>query len=183
MANPSVLRRPSRVWLLIVAVGFSSSLHAQTAPEVARNAFGAIVLIATEDAQGRPLALGSGFVVRQGLVVTNAHVVEGASKGYAKLVGQTATFPIEGAVAIDGVHDLVILKVAITARSAMTLAGASPEVGETVYAVGNPRGLEGTFSQGIVSGIRDITSNDRLIQITAPISPGSSGGPVSERKR
>ena len=55
------------------------------------------------------------------------------------------------------------------------------QVGETVYAVGNPRGLEGTFSQGIISSIRPVGS-DKLIQITAPLSPGSSGGPVLNRK-
>ena len=55
------------------------------------------------------------------------------------------------------------------------------QVGETVYAVGNPRGLEGTFSDGIVSNIRPVSS-DKLIQMTAPLSPGSSGGPVLTRK-
>ncbi len=52
-----------------------------------------------------------------------------------------------------------------------------PEIGERVYAIGNPKGLEGTFSEGIVSGKRVFEENE-IIQITAPISPGSSGGPV-----
>lgn len=55
------------------------------------------------------------------------------------------------------------------------------QVGESVYAVGNPQGLEGTFSQGIVSSIREV-GTDKLLQITAPISPGSSGGPVLNGK-
>ena len=55
------------------------------------------------------------------------------------------------------------------------------QVGETVYAVGNPRGLEGTFSDGIISSIR-LRDGDKLIQITAPISRGSSGGPVLNQK-
>jgi len=51
------------------------------------------------------------------------------------------------------------------------------EVGDTVYVAGNPKGLEGTFSQGIVSGIRRVKGN-RYLQITAAISEGSSGGPI-----
>ncbi len=58
--------------------------------------------------------------------------------------------------------------------------GTSVSIGDTVYAIGNPRGLEGTFSQGIVSSIREI-GPDSLLQITAPLSPGSSGGPVLDR--
>src|SRR5262249_7827334 len=54
-------------------------------------------------------------------------------------------------------------------------------VGERVFAVGNPRGLEGTFSEGIISGFRDV-GNVRYIQITAPISPGSSGGSFLDDK-
>lgn len=54
-------------------------------------------------------------------------------------------------------------------------------VGDEVYAVGNPLGLEGTFSRGIVSGIRQIGS-ETLFQITAPISPGSSGGPILDTR-
>jgi hypothetical protein len=53
----------------------------------------------------------------------------------------------------------------------------SVEIGDPVYAVGNPEGWEGTFSQGLVSGIRHVDA-DTILQITAPISPGSSGGPV-----
>jgi hypothetical protein len=55
------------------------------------------------------------------------------------------------------------------------------QVGDPVYAVGNPQGLEGTFSQGIISSIRD-AGLDKLLQITAPISLGSSGGPVLNSK-
>jgi hypothetical protein len=80
-------------------------------------------------------------------------------------------------VGIDKVRDLALLNVEATAPT-LRLADSGPaEVGDNVYAVGNPEGLEGTFSQGLISGIRHLGS-DSILQITAPISPGSSGGPV-----
>ncbi len=60
-----------------------------------------------EDAQGQPLSLGSGFLVRPGVIATNMHVVSGASRGWAKLVGQSKRSLIDGAVAIDEENDYV----------------------------------------------------------------------------
>src|SRR5262249_45061622 len=79
-------------------------------------------------------------------------------------------------------RDLVVLKISAGRSQALYLGNSEAvQVGETVYAVGNPQGLEGTFSQGIVSSIREV-GTDKLLQITAPISPGSSGGPVLNGK-
>ena len=75
-------------------------------------------------------------------------------------------------------RDLVLLKISASQTASLSLGDSDKvEVGDSVFAIGNPQGLEGTFSQGIVSSIREIGS-DKLLQITAPISPGSSGGPV-----
>lgn len=65
-----------------------------------------------EDTNGQPLSIGSGFFVRNGQIATNLHVIEGAARGYAKLVGQKTKYDIEGIIAIDPQRDLVILKVA-----------------------------------------------------------------------
>ena len=122
--------------------------------------------------------VGSGFFVQPQQIATNLHVVEGSASGYAKLVGQKTKYEIVGVSAIDQKRDLAILNVAASEAKALSLGDSDTVlVGETVYAVGNPHGLEGTFSQGIVSGIRTV-GTDKLIQLTAPISPGSSGGPV-----
>jgi hypothetical protein len=95
-----------------------------------------------------------------------------------KIIGQKTKFNIEGVVGIDEKRDLILLKVSGIKSQTLTLGDDTKmAAGDTVYAVGNPEGLEGTFSQGIISGIRQI-ENDKLLQITAPISPGSSGGPV-----
>ncbi|RKU26276.1 hypothetical protein C6499_13535 [Candidatus Poribacteria bacterium] len=131
-----------------------------------------------EDANGQPLSLGSGFFARDGQVATNLHVVEGAARGYAKLVGKETKFNIEGYTAIDEKRDLIILKVSAFGAQVISLGNSdSVQVGEMVYAVGNPRGLQGTFSDGIISSVRSDT-NGKVFQMTAPISRGSSGGPV-----
>jgi hypothetical protein len=135
-----------------------------------------------QDANGQPLSLGSGFFVRDGEIASNLHVVEGGARGYAKLVGQQARYDIEGITAVDPERDLVVLKISRAGSPLLPLGSSDAvQVGESVYAVGNPQGLEGTFSQGIVSSIREV-GTDKLLQITAPISPGSSGGPVLNTK-
>ena len=157
------------------------AVNAQTAQQIAQNAFGSTVLLVMEDANGQPIGLGSGFFVQPNQIATNLHVVEGAARGYAKLVGQKTKHNIEGISAIDSKRDLVILKVSALGTRELSLGDSNAvQVGDSVYAVGNPRGLEGTFSQGIISSVR-IVGTDKLIQLTAPISPGSSGGPVLNR--
>ena len=145
---------------------------------IAKNSFDSTVLLVMEDVNGQPIGLGSGFFVRFNQIATNLHVVEGAANGYAKLVGKESKYEINGISAIDAKRDLVILQVAASHRQLVSIADSDTvQVGDPVYAIGNPRGLEGTFSQGIISSVRKI-GTDRLLQITAPVSPGSSGGPV-----
>jgi hypothetical protein len=117
-------------------------------------------------------------VVGPDLIATNRHVVEGGSTAVVKLVGERPLLPVAGVVALDERHDLAILSVPGLQAPAVELQSSPlPEIGQRIYAVGNPRGLESTFSDGIISGIR-FAGADSLLQLTAPISPGSSGGPV-----
>ncbi len=83
-------------------------------------------------------------------------------------------------MAEDKEADLVLITADIPARdiSFLEVSGKLPEVGEKIYAIGHPMGLEKTVSEGIVSAIRKLPKLGDIIQITAPISPGSSGGPV-----
>jgi S1-C subfamily serine protease len=141
--------------------------------------FKSVVLLAMNDPNGQPLCEGSGFFVAADTVATNAHVIEGTGSGSAKLVGQKQIFQVLGTLAIDRHSDLALLKVSGNAPSLKLNGGSMPAVGDRVYVIGNPLGLEGTFSDGIVSGIRKIGA-DSVIQMTAPISPGSSGGPVMD---
>ena len=159
-----------------------SRVPAQTAPQIAEKALAATVYLEMQDSNGVPLGFGSGFFVRDNLIATNYHVIEGAARGTAKLVGQFSTYTIEGVTATDQTNDLALLKVTVSGINPLPLGNSSDvKIGETVYVAGNPRGLEGTFSNGIISSRRDRYAKERL-QMTAPISPGSSGGPVLNSK-
>ena len=150
----------------------------QSATEIAKKAIQSTVSIIALDNTAQPLGFGSGFIIGTDLVATNVHVVEGCSSAYAMVNGQQKKFKVEGYLSIDKGNDLVILKVSGLDQSEMILSsGELPEIGEKIYAIGNPKGFNGTFSEGIVSGIRNFDKN-QVLQITAPISPGSSGGPV-----
>ena len=172
------------VLLLMLFLGSSSIGLAQDARLIARNIFPSVVMLEMRDGQNRPISLGSGFFVRPDVVVTNYHVIQNASSGSAKVVGKSAVYPIEGIVGIDKARDLALLKLTGVRAKPVVLADISKiEVGQEVFALGNPKGLEGTISAGIISGssLREV-NNENLIQITAPISPGSSGGPVVNRE-
>ncbi len=168
-------------WRAVISFSFallsvySCSVEAQSAIVATQKGFPSLVLLVMEDAQGQPLSLGSGFLVRPGVVATNMHVVSGASRGWAKLVGQSKRSVIDGVVAIDEENDLALLAVsAIASAPSLRLADSTRiTVGEEVFALGNPLGLEGTVSSGIISGIRTAGTTS-FIQITAPISPAAA---------
>ncbi len=166
-------------WAIALVPG--SLAGAQTPKDIAKQTFPSVVLITMDDANHQPLSLGTGFFVAEGVIATNLHVIEGAASGTVKLVGDQTTHLIRGTVGIDARHDLALLSIDYKTAPSLPMTTAEPAVGDTVFVVGNPHGLEGTFSQGIVSGIRYV-EQDKVLQITAPVSPGSSGGPVLNTK-
>jgi Trypsin-like peptidase domain len=152
-----------------------------TAAEIFRRVRTSVVLLTMQDARGQMISLGTGFFVGDNVVATNFHVIDGAAAGYAKIAGETAKLKIEGTVGVDALHDLALLQLDTSSAANLPVAPKlSANIGDPVYAIGNPQGLEGTFSQGIISSVRWLGS-DRILQITAPISPGSSGGPVLDQ--
>ncbi len=162
--------------LLIVPPAF-----ALTPQEVAETVLPSTVLITMTNASGQSY-IGSGFVVGTGQIATNHHVIKGIASGKVKLVGDTTEHVIESVSIVDINRDLAIVTASSLTASALTLGDSDTvQIGQAVYAAGNPQGLTGTFSQGIVSAIRpegNIFVEDTIIQMTAAVSPGSSGGPV-----
>ncbi|HEU4562422.1 MAG TPA: S1C family serine protease [Longimicrobium sp.] len=145
---------------------------------ITRRASPAVITLNTYNAAGRKTGLGSGFFLADGRIATNRHVVEGAARVEAvtqdeRVLG-TATF----AEAVGGpTADLAVLPRITAPPATLQLASGLPEAGEAVVVIGAPEGLSNTVSTGIVSAIRRIGGRT-LVQITAPISHGSSGGPV-----
>src|ERR1700682_5614607 len=148
-------------------------------PDLVRRIKPSAVAIETFDARGEQLSRGSGFFIDSERVVTNRHVIENAYRAEVHSFNGYV-YPVKGVVAVDAEGDIAVLRVDAPASQVrpLSLDRTSPQEGESVVVIGNPFGLEGSVTNGIVSGVRDIPKFGRIIQITAPISPGSSGSPV-----
>ena len=151
-----------------------------TLEELAARATAAVVLIQVE--VGDRSRQGSGFLVQgDGLILTNHHVIRGATAASVRL----STGDVYDRVAVlvtDERRDLAILKISGFALPTLPLGNSDGvRIGSDIVAIGSPLGLENTVSTGIVSGQRNEPEGFRLLQITAPASTGSSGGPVLDR--
>ena len=178
--RPEVVRPYVIAFLYVVSIVFLfAHPHASWAIDAKalfKQTRDSVVLVMSFDVNNQPHTIGSGFFVGDGtLIVTNYHVIEGSSGVKIKQTsGDVVT--IDTVAGVDLEHDIVLLKSSSIGKP-LKLATRTPEIGEDIVAIGNPKGLEGTLSKGIVSGLRK-PKNATYYQITAPISPGSSGGPV-----
>lgn len=138
----------------------------------------AIVTVYAVDKDHKPFALGTGFIVRpNGVVVTNFHVVKGAYDAQIKMK-DGEIYDNVTVLDYDERRDVIVLKIRALDQPTVTLGDSSTvEAGDRAYAIGNPEGYEYTISDGLISGVRVIEGTQQL-QITVPISHGSSGGPL-----
>ncbi len=130
---------------------------------------------------------GSGFILtKEGLILTNYHVIRGNEHGSVEVKLSDKNNTYKGQVlTIDPGHDLALLKIDAPNLVPATLAETSSNlaVGQRVYAIGNPFGLNGTMTRGIISAIRSVRGQesvpiDNAIQTDASVNPGNSGGPL-----
>ncbi len=167
-------------FLLIAFAATAPTISAQDfLPELVRRIKPSAVAIETFDAKGASISRGSGFFIAADKIITNRHVIEKASRVEVHLM-DGKKFSAKGVLSIDGEGDLALIQVDVPPASAvpLPLVQSAPQEGESIVVVGNPFGLEGSVSNGIVSAVREIPGYGKIIQITAPISPGSSGSPV-----
>lgn len=130
---------------------------------------------------GVPYSQGSGFFIDKNTLVTNYHCVAGAEKLEFKLSGNDKIYKDAKLIKASPIYDLAIIKTEQSFPFVKVDSLGKEKVGVKVYVIGNPRGLEGSISDGILSGKRD-NEGVTYLQITAPISPGNSGGPVLNEK-
>lgn len=133
----------------------------------------AVFMVFTSD--GVETCQGSGFFInKNGLAVSNYHVFKGTEVGeeIIKLDGDNTAYKLVEVIAKDETNDFILFRVNCTNTNYIPIARNKPHVGDKVYTIGSPRGLENTFSSGEISQWRDTN----LMQISAQIDHGSSGG-------
>ncbi len=149
-----------------------------TPAQIASRSTPSVVTIRTER------SLGTGFVVRQdGWIATNMHVIVGDPS--SALTRVTVTLPddreleVVEVLAASPEHDLALVRVDAKGLPVLGLGDSNAmHPGDPVVAIGHPLGLEDTVSNGLVSARRDVGEGFEVLQVSAPIAPGSSGGPL-----
>ena len=162
--------------LALLAAGMAHADDAVLAPEqLFERVSPSIWTVHTVDARNQPLAMGSAVVIAPGSLVTNCHVLR---KAAAVTVGRDNVSYKAVLEYPDPERDLCLLRVRSLKAPAVTIGDAEAlKPGSRVYAIGSPRGLEQTISDGLLSGLRKSEDGSFVaLQITVPISPGSSGG-------
>ena len=152
-----------------------NSVKAMDGPEIFKRYNSAVFMVFTSN--GTEGYQGSGFFIdNNGLGVSNYHVFKNTIIGeeQIKLAGSDVAYKVTEVIAKDENHDYIVFRVNCNKNNYLKIARDKPSVGERVYAIGSPRGLENTFSSGEISQWR---SSD-IIQINVQIDHGSSGGPL-----
>lgn len=144
-------------------------------PNIFRKFDTAVFMIFTTN--GQDAYQGSGFFINDhGLAVSNYHVFKDTYVGYEqiKLEGSDQAYKVRRVIAKSEQYDFILFEVNVDGNNYINIADKKPQVGERVYAIGSPRGLENTFSSGEVSQWR----SDYVMQTNVLIDHGSSGGPL-----
>lgn len=164
---------------LFVLSGFAE----ESIVELVQTVKPAVVTVITYDSSEKEGRQGSGFFIKSDEVITNRHVIRDAKSIRIK-TNEGKTYKVSNVVAEDSTCDLAMLKTETVVPEArpLKMAAEYPKEGEKILVIGSAEGFESTVSDGIVSAIRSVAKIGKVIQITAPVSQGSSGSPVVNLK-
>ena len=166
--------------IVIIFCVFNISLIAQDIVEIIKEVQPAVVTVLCYDKDDRLVSQGTGFFInKEGHLITNHHVVKDAYRVEIQTYDSRKYF-VPNIIGVDEDSDLISLEVSLLGETIhyLNITESIPSVGTRLLVIGSPLGLEQTVTEGIVSAKREIPKYGRIIQITAPISPGSSGSPV-----
>ena len=168
------------VWVVLM-IALSSPVTAVTdLTELVKSIQPAVATVVVYDVNRNVANLGTGFFIdKTGILVTNHHVLLGKFSAEIR-TADGSTYPIKTVIAENQATDLVKVRVDIPSEkvSWLPVSAEPPLVAQHVVVVGSPMGLEQSVSDGIVSSVREIPGLGTFYQMSAPISPGSSGSPV-----
>ncbi|MDA1013230.1 MAG: tetratricopeptide repeat protein [Planctomycetota bacterium] len=153
----------------------------KTVQELAAAVRDSVVVVSYLNRDGKQAGVGTGFVVGQGLIATNLHVI-GEARPIVVTTADKKRHEVIEVHATDKRHDLALLRIA--SKSLIPLAlGDSDQLkqGQPIMAMGNPMGLKHSVVSGVVSGRQEIDGR-RMIQLAIPIERGNSGGPLMDRQ-
>jgi hypothetical protein len=123
------------------------------------------------------LGQGSGYFIDSNIIVTNYHVISNAKTAKVVLNNEAQKYEILGYLAVDKINDVALLLVDYKSQNILEIENEIPNPGDHVFSISTPIGLSKTFSDGLISGKKNFDGRT-LIQITVPISHGSSGCPI-----
>ncbi|MGI9038101.1 MAG: S1C family serine protease [Gemmatimonadota bacterium] len=178
---PRALRTLAPLPLVAVLLAYPRPAEGQGAPREVREASAQVLTLRGYDAEGTQTAQGSGFFFGPGRIATNFHVIAGAERVVVIGIGGDTVATVTHVEAVDQRLDLAILGAPPGRSSGLTVETFVPDIGDPIWTYGSPKGLTGTMSNGILSALRQRRGRS-VLQITAPISPGSSGGPVLDER-
>ena len=164
--------RSLAIVLLLLPAATQAAAPGKTPEQIYQQASQSVVVIHALDPDGKPFNLGSGVVTGREIVTTNCHVIEDAGRIEVTHRGNSYA---GSRVAGNAERDVCQVSVPQLNAPRAILNTARLRVGQRVYAIGAPEGLELTFSEGIISSLRDFDGS-QYIQTSAAISQGSSGG-------
>jgi hypothetical protein len=173
-----------RIPLEATPASIASFGNTQDVSTIYRQIGPSVVVVQRYDESRQKTGIGTGFFVSSGgNVVTNHHVLRGAVSADIRLPSGRV-YPVRHVLAEDPENDLIMVSVEVPPYEVQPLSvrPSMPAIGERVVVIGSPMGLDQTVSDGIVSAIRELQGSRKVIQITAPISTGSSGSPVVNMK-
>ena len=179
MKNIGMLFLIALFYFLVIMSSFASDDITDSYSKIAANVSPSVVTIIVYEYNGKLKHIGSGFFYnKRGDIVTNSHVLASNTRAEIKIISGEK-YPVGAIIERDETKDYVKAQTHIPKESPfLKIADHHPAVGDKIMVAGSPMGLEQTITEGIVSALRSLPGKGNVMQISAPVSPGSSGGPV-----